>query len=140
VLFFLLYSIEPSLSKTANVLLRDFPVAFIRRFVKELRGLLSYVYLLQSAIHHWSQLHPIAENPVVYRGIPRLGQNLEPLYLHVIDEIILWRGFTSTSRRIKTAVRNSAKDRSGVLFEITLHSGCSASDISSVSAHRESEV
>jgi hypothetical protein len=108
--------------------------------VKELRGLLSYVYLLQSAIHSWWQLHPIAEDTVVYRGIPRLRQNLEPLYLSAVDEIVLWRGFTSTSRRIETAVRNFAKDRSGTLFEITLSSGCSAADISSFSAHRESEV
>jgi hypothetical protein len=123
-----------------NLFLRAFPMDFIGNFVKELRGLLSYVYLLQSSIDYWSQLHPMDEDTVVYRGIPLIGPTLAVLYESVVGEIVLWRSFTSTSRRIEIAVHSFAKNRTGILFEIALHPGCAAADISSFSDHAESEV
>jgi hypothetical protein len=52
VIVFRMYSTESSLYKNANFFLRNFPVEVAGKFINELRGILSYIYLLQSSINH----------------------------------------------------------------------------------------
>jgi hypothetical protein len=113
-----MYSIESSLYKNMNCFLRRFPQRLVPTFMKELRGLLSYIYLLQSSIAYCSRMQPLGEGVIVYRGISSKGSELCPLYESMIGNIIDWPSFTSTSLDVKSVIRRFGKKGDGILFEI----------------------
>jgi hypothetical protein len=49
-LIFRMYTLESRLYKNMNTFLRCFPLRLVSKFMKEFRGLLRYLYLLQSSI------------------------------------------------------------------------------------------
>jgi hypothetical protein len=107
--------------------------------MKELCGLLSYIYLLQSSIDHYSRLSPIVASMIVYRGISSGASTHVSLYMSMIGEIIVWRSFASTSRSPDLVITSFIKGEDSVLFEIELRPGSVVADISrfSVSRHEE---
>jgi hypothetical protein len=113
--------------------------------MKELREVLSYIYLLQSSIDFYSQLQPLTEDCIVYRGFPSDGLRLAALYISAVGEVIIWPGFTSTSTDFECAIHRFVQKRGegedGILFEIELHAGDVAVNIARYSSHpSESEV
>jgi hypothetical protein len=139
-IIFEMYSIESSLYKTVNEFLRSFPVHLIGKLLKELGGVISYIYLLQSSIEQWSLLHPLVSDCVVYRGVSSNGSSFSMLYESVIGEVIVWRGFTSTSLDCACVISSFVTSPDGILFEITLHPGDVAAAISEFSSFAESEI
>jgi TPR repeat protein len=140
-LIFKMYSIQSQLYKNVNCLLRNFPVRILGKFMKELRGLLSYCYLLQSSIDYYSRIQSFPSDLVVYRGIQSGGRDLANRYDSMIGEMIVWPGFTSTSTNCEYVIRRFAKTDNGVLFEILLHRGNVMADIHSFSDFAgESEI
>jgi hypothetical protein len=140
-LIFRMYSIQSQLYKNVNCLLRNFPIQILGKFMKELRGILSYIYLLQSSIDYLSHNQPISRNRVVYRGIPSGGCELASLYDSMIDQVVVWPGFTSTSKNRECVIRQFVRNDDGILFKIILHSGSVAADIQSSSEFPyESEI
>jgi hypothetical protein len=136
-----MYSIECSLYKNVNYFLRHFPIRIVNKFMKELRGLLCYVYLLQSSIEYCSHNQPLVSNVTVYRGIRQRGRLLVPLYESMIGEVIVWPGFTSTSPDRQLVISGFINDEDSLLFEISLHPGDAAVAICDYSEHRhESEI
>jgi hypothetical protein len=125
-LIFKMYSIESSLYRNVNHFLRKFPIQILSKFLKELDGMLRYIYLLQSSIHDYAFKHSIAEGQVVYRGLPRRGSDLGSLYASLIGQIIVWKGFTSTSSDITCVMDTFVGGSEGILFEITLCAGAVA--------------
>jgi hypothetical protein len=119
---FRMYTIESSLYKNVNHFLRCFPILMVSKFMGELRGILGYIYLLQSSIEYRSHEVPIRENLVVYRGIELAG-DFGLLYESMIGDIVVWHGFTSTSMDRDYVLKHYIKDDNSVLFEIELHPG-----------------
>jgi hypothetical protein len=91
--------------------------------MKELKGLLRYLYLLQSSIEYLSQLRPLQSDIRVYRGFHSGGSVLIPLFQSVIGNVIVWPGFTSASTDRDQVIANFTDKKNGVLFEIDLHPG-----------------
>jgi hypothetical protein len=144
-LIFEMYSIQSSLYKNVNNFLRCFPFRFLGKFMKELREVLGYIYLLQSLIDYCSLCRPLTEDCIVYRGFPSGGSTLAPLYMSVVGEVIVWPGFASTSTDFECVIhrfiRKGGDGEDGILFEIELHAGDVAANIACYSAHSsESEV
>jgi hypothetical protein len=133
-LIFHLYTIESSLWKNVNHFLRCFPISMVTKFMNELKGLLSYIYLLQSSIQYLSHKEPIHENLVVYRGIER-GANLVLLYESLIGDVVVWPGFTSTSLDRDSGSSRFITGDDCVLFEIELHPGDVAVMLEKYSKH-----
>jgi hypothetical protein len=140
-LIFRMYTANCSLYENANHFLRCFPVKIVGKFMKELKPILHYIYLLQSSLEYYSYRCPLSEDMIVYRGILSGGQRLAPVYASMINEVIIWPGFTSTSRSRDVAHRDFIKDEDSMLFEIELHPGDVASSIESYSDFpAESEI
>jgi hypothetical protein len=144
-LIFKMYSSQSSLYKNVNHFLRCFPIRFLGKFMKELREVLGYIYLLQSSIGYDLLLRPLTEDCIVYRGFSSGGSILAPLYMSVVGEVIILPGFTSTSTDFECAVhrfvQKGGEGEDGILFEIELHAGDIAANIACYSAHSlESEV
>jgi hypothetical protein len=99
------------------------------KFMKELRGLLSYIYLLQSSIECFSHLRPISDPIVVYRGMSSCDSDIVSIYESMIGQLIVWPGFTSTSRKFDYVIDTFVKSGHGMLFEIFLHPGDTAAEI-----------
>jgi hypothetical protein len=59
--------------------MRCFPIEVVGEFLKELRGIMCYIYLLQSSIEYCSHIHPLSNDTIVYRGIQQRGKMLVPL-------------------------------------------------------------
>jgi hypothetical protein len=138
---FRLYSIQSSLYKNVNRFLRFFPIQLVGKFMKELRGLLSYIYLLQSSVDYSSRLTGNNKNRIVYRGFPSNGAATVALYQSLIGEVIIWPAFVSTSTDIACVFRCFVRSENGILFEIELHEGDAAADIAHDSDYsREREV
>jgi hypothetical protein len=138
---FRMYTIECSLYKSVNHFLRCFPIKIVGKFMNELKGLLHYIYLLQSSIEYHSFHNPLSDDIIVYRGFASGGQQLAPLYESMIDEVIVWSGFTSTSTNRAYVIKKFLKDEDSILFEITLHPGDVAISISEYSVNpSESEI
>jgi hypothetical protein len=135
-----MYSKESSLYENVNFFLRNFPVEVASKFINELRGLLSYIYLLQSSINHLVIQKSLEEEVVVYRGLHDIDPGLVNCYISAIGYIILWRSFTSTSRSLELTVDRFVRSETGILFEIHLYPGNIAVDISRDSAFREFEI
>jgi hypothetical protein len=91
--------------------------------MNELKGILHYIYLLQSSLEYCSHYYPLSKECVVYRGYRSGGVRLAPLYESMIDEVIVWSGFTSTSTNRAYVMRQFIKDEDSILFEIALHPG-----------------
>jgi hypothetical protein len=140
-LIFRMYSIESSLYKNVNYFLRCFPMVIVGKFMNELKGILRYIYLLQSSIECCAHHQPVSEGVVVYRGIQSQGTQLATLYESMVGEVIVWPGFTSTSTNRDLVISRFLKDENSLLFEIALHTGAVAADIQDYSAYRsESEI
>jgi hypothetical protein len=138
---FKMYSSESSLYKNVNCFLRDFPIQIVGKFMKELRGILSYIYLLQSSIEYQSRTDPLPSDIVVYRGLRSDGLRLSSLYESMKGKLFVWRGFTSTSKNRQCVIDEFVKSEEGILFEIKLHPGDVAVDIRRYSDHpHEAEV
>jgi hypothetical protein len=88
-----MYTIDCSLYKNVNQFLRRFPIKIIGKFMSELKGILHYIYLLQSSLKYCSHHHPLSHNLLVYRGFGSGGVRLAPLYESMIDEEIVWPSF-----------------------------------------------
>jgi hypothetical protein len=107
-----------------NDFLRNFPLQIVGKFQKELKGILSYIYLLQSSIEHQSRLKPLLSELVVYRGLPSNGANLITLYDSMVGEVIIWPSFTSTSKDSQYVIQrflqcdDNSEDCDGILFKI----------------------
>jgi hypothetical protein len=140
-LVFTIYSIECSLYKNVNHFLRCFPMRVVGKFMKELRGILHYIYLVQSSIEYCSHNHPLVSNMTVYRAIQQRGNMLVPLYESMIGEVIVWPGFTSTSTDRDFVISTFIHGEDSLLFEISLHPGDAAVAITDCSDHPdESEI
>jgi hypothetical protein len=138
-----IYSTDSGLYRNINFFLRCFPIQFAGKFMKELGGILNYIYLLQSSIEFRSRSQELGENVVVYRGLQSDGPYIFSLYESMIGKVVVLPGFTSTSRSRDYVIDRFVKPLrgDGVLFEITLHSGDRAADITFDSAFFvESEV
>jgi hypothetical protein len=94
-LIFRMYTVQSSLFENVNHFLRRFPIEILGKFMSELGGIVRYIYLLQSSIECYSQSHPLESDVIVYRGISSKGKQFAPLYELMIDEVIVWSGFTS---------------------------------------------
>jgi TPR repeat protein len=134
---FKMYSIESSLYKNVNHFLHCFPIRIIDKFMKEVGGILRYIYLLQSSIEYCSHMKPLISNMIVYRGIEQQGKHLVPLYESMIGEVIVWPGFTSTSADRDFVISRFIKGPDSLLFEIKLHPGDIAVKIHEYSAYQE---
>jgi hypothetical protein len=140
-LIFRMYSIDSLLYKNVNHFLRCFPIRIISKFMKELGGILRYIYLLQSSIAQYSHIQLLSSNLTVYRGIQQHGRLLMPLYESMIGEVIVWAGFTSTSPDQDLVLSRFIKDDDSLLFSISLHPGDVAVGISDYSDYpEESEI
>jgi hypothetical protein len=126
---FRMYTLDCSLYKNVNHFMRCFPICMICKFMNELKGILHYVYLLQSSIEYWSHIHPLPNDVIVYRGLKSGGAQLIPLYHSMIGEVIVWSSFTSTSLTPESAINNFITDEDSILFEISLHPGDTATRI-----------
>jgi hypothetical protein len=124
-IIFRMYTIDSSLYKNVNQCLRCFPISMVSKFMRELRGILYYIYLLQSSIDYYSHAKPIQENLVVYRGIAG-SASLGLLYETMIGDVVVWPGFTSTSIDCNSVLRSFIHNEDSVLFEIELHPGDAA--------------
>jgi hypothetical protein len=139
-LIFKMYSAESPLSGNVNDFLRKFPIEVVSKFEKELVGVLSYIDLLQSSIEqHWLA-HPLPADCTVYRGFPMDGRLCGLLYETMIGEVIVWRGFSSTSRDRDGVISTFVGSGAGVLFEISLPLGAVAVSIAEFSEFEESEI
>jgi hypothetical protein len=140
-LIFKMYSIECLLYKNVNRFLRCFPIAIVSKFMKELGGIIRYIYLLQSSIEYCSHAKSLSSEMIVYRGIQHDVQILVPLYESMIGEMIVWPSFTSTSSERELVISNFITSEDSLLFEILLHPGDVAVPIADYSDHEyESEI
>jgi hypothetical protein len=109
--------------------------------MKELGGLVRYIYLLQSSIEYCSHMTPLPSNLTVYRGIQQQGNVLVPLYESMVGDVIVWPGFTSTSINRDLVISRFIKGADSLLFEISLHLGDVCVAIRDSSDHAgESEI
>jgi hypothetical protein len=93
--------------------------------MSDLRGILSYLDYYQSSIEYSWHTEFFEENVVVYRRIPG-NRELCWLYLSKIGEVIVWPGFTSTSRDRDYVLKTFITNEDSVLFEIEVHPGDSS--------------
>jgi hypothetical protein len=136
-LIFKMYSVECSLYKNVNQFLCCFPIKIVGKFMRELGGIPSYVYLLQSSIEYWSHIQPLLSDMTVYRGIQQHGRMFAPLYESMIGEVIVFPGFTSTSIDRDLVILKFINGEDSLLFEISLHPGDVAAAIHDYSDHRD---
>jgi hypothetical protein len=94
--------------------------------MNELKGTLHYIYLLQSSIECYSQIHPFTSDVTVYRGLKSGGAKLVPLYYSMIGEVIVWSSFGSTSFELELVIDEFIIDDDSILFEILLRPGDAA--------------
>jgi hypothetical protein len=134
-LIFKMYSIQCSLYQNVNHFLRCFPVKMSSTVMKELKGSLSYGDLLQSSIECYSHIRPLPSDMIVYRGIQQHGKGLAQLYESMIGEVIVWPGFTSTSTNGSLVTSRFINGEDSLLFEISLHPGDAAVEMSEYSEH-----
>jgi hypothetical protein len=140
-LLFKMYSKESVLYRNVNAFLRGFPLNLVNKFEKELRGVLSYSHLLQSAIEQHSFAHPLTAECTVYRGFPSNGRAHALVYETVVGDVIVWRGFSSTTTDKARVISEFVGSLTGVLFEILLPPGAVAVSIAEFSDHPcESEI
>jgi hypothetical protein len=113
----------------------------VGKFMKELGGILRYIYLLQSSIEYCSHRQQLESDMIVYRGIQQEGKMLGPLYESMIGDVIVCPAFTSTSTDRELVISRFIKGEDSLLFEILLHQGDVAVAISDYSDHSyESEI
>jgi hypothetical protein len=109
--------------------------------MNELKGILHYIYLLQSSIEYCSQMNRFPSDIIVYRGLKSGGGKLIPLYHSMVGEKIVWSSFTSTSTNRDYVIENFITGEDSILFEIVLHPGDIAACIEDYSRFDyESEV
>jgi hypothetical protein len=112
-----------SLYENVNQFLRCFPIKIIGKFTGELKGIRHYIYVLPSTWECCSHHLLLSNDIIVYRGFPNGGVRLAPLYESMIDEVIVWLIFTSTSTHRECVIKRFMKDEESILFEIALHPG-----------------
>jgi hypothetical protein len=137
-----MYTIESSLFKNVNHFLRCFPMNIVNKFLGELRGIVRYIYLLQSSIYYCSsRMFPIAASRRVYRGIEEGRSALLPLYESMIGDVIVWCGFTSTSANYDFVIEKFGWRGDSLVFEIEIGAGSCAAEIAGFSEYpSESEI
>jgi hypothetical protein len=69
----------------------------------------------------------------VSRGFARGGERLAPLYESMIDEVIIWSCFRSTSTGRDYAIHHFSEFEDGIIFDTALHPGNCAISISEYS-------
>jgi hypothetical protein len=109
-----------------NHFLSCFPNSIIDHFVNELHGILHYIYLIQSSIDFWSHYYPLMTDVVVYRRLKCDGGKLASLYISMIEEVIVWVGFTKASTQKDYVIECSIVGENSILFEIWLQPGAVA--------------
>jgi hypothetical protein len=113
----------------------------VGKFMRELDGILRYIYLLQSSIEYCSHFQPVSVDMIVYRGIEQQGKLFVPLYESMINRVIVWPSFTSTSTDRNVVISRLSTGEDSLLFEISLHPGDVAAEICDYSEHEyESEI
>jgi hypothetical protein len=117
-----MYTVESLLYKNVNIFLRYFPIWMVSKFMAELKGLVSYLYLLQLSIAFRSRGPPLREDLVVYRRVEQCYEFVQ-LYESIIGDVFVWPGFTSTSTGRDSVLNHFVTDENSVLFEIELHPG-----------------
>jgi hypothetical protein len=136
-----MYTAESSLYRNVNHFLRFFPISIVSKFMNELKGILHYIYLLQSSIEYSSHTRPLTSDLSVYRGIKVSGSQFIPLYQSMIGEVIVWPSFTSTSTNQQYVINHFITGSDSILFKILLHPGNVAVHIENYSDYAsESEV
>jgi hypothetical protein len=128
-LIFKMYSLDSKLYRNVNHFMRKFPISLINKFMKELHGFLSYIYLLQSSIAYRSRFFPLVSDVTVYRGISRCSPTLASLYESMIGELVVWPAFTSTSRNREFVIHSFLRGEQSILFDINLSPGDVVADI-----------
>jgi hypothetical protein len=133
-LVFQIYAVGHSLRENVNHFLHYFPNRIIGQFMNELRGILHYIYLLQSSLEYCSHHHPLPTDVVVYRSLTCDGGNLASVYESMIGEMIVWVEFTKASVCRDSEIEDLINGNDGILFEILLHPGAVAVRIPECSA------
>jgi hypothetical protein len=88
-----------------------------------------------------SRENPLESDRVVYRGISEGASTQTALYFSMIDEVIVWPSFTSTSIDRDYVIIHFIDGGDSMLSAITLHPGDCAALIEDYSAYgSESEV
>jgi hypothetical protein len=121
-----MYTRETDLYRNVNHFLRSFPILIVSKFMRQLQGILRYIYLLQSSIEYISWTSPIDCDLTVYRGISQGFAELFMLYDSMIGKVIIWPGFTSTSTDKNHVIDHFITDADSALFKIELHAGDTA--------------
>jgi hypothetical protein len=103
-----------------------FPISIVFKFMNESKGILHYIYLLQSSIEYCSHIHPLTSDLILYRAFKCGGVKLIPLYESMIEEVIVWSSFTSTSTDRDSVIEHFITGNDSILFEILLHPGDAA--------------
>jgi hypothetical protein len=78
--------------------------------MKELKCILHDVHLLQLSIERYSHVHPILSDLLVYQGLRSGGTKLIPLHHSMIEEVIVWSSFTSTSLERESLIDSGFSD------------------------------
>jgi hypothetical protein len=116
-----MYLIESSLCKNDNYFLHCFPIQILEKFIKELRSVLSYSYLLQSSIDYSSQLRTFVEQRIVYRRFSSDDPILVQLYESLVGEVIILRRFIRTSINFNVVIKIFIQNADRIMFEIEFH-------------------
>jgi hypothetical protein len=119
---FRMFAIDSFFCENVNHFLRCFPISRFCNFNDEMRGILNFIYLLQSSIACRSQENPIRENVVVYCGIGG-ASDVVMLYESMIDDVVVWCEFTRAFTDRDYVMNELITDDDFVLFEIELHPG-----------------
>jgi hypothetical protein len=105
-IIFRMYKIKCSLSKNVNYCLSCLLISLICKLLKEHKGILHFIELLQSSIESYSHVHLIPSDVIVDRS-PRSGDVwLIPLFHSMIGEVIAWSNFTNTSLEQESVINN----------------------------------
>jgi hypothetical protein len=130
---FRIHANSASFCENVNYFIRRFPISLVLNFMDELKGVLSYVYLLQSSIACLARENPIRDNLVVYRGIRQAADRVM-LYESAIGDVVVWPEFTSAFTDLDYVLNHFITDEDCVLFKIELHPGDVAVQIERYSA------
>jgi hypothetical protein len=140
-LIFKMYLKESKLYRNVDYDLWQFPVQILRKCLKELNGILNYIYLLQSPICECGCNSPIREHQVIYRGLSRWVQNLGHFTRCSLARLVFGTISRVQQFVIEIAICKFVKSSEGILFGITLCAGAVAGALRLYSAYpKEHEV
>jgi hypothetical protein len=105
-----------------NTMLARLPMDVVCRFIRELRGFLSYICLIQGAIELFAEDQTITGDSVFFHGIPTGASDLRNVYCSMVVEVVVWSSFTRASRDIGRVLQDLVRGSDGILFELTMRS------------------